>query len=114
MDCTSTHLCACRLNESPRDGKVAWWTTELVKEMRFATAADFDTVTATIDRERPVSADNHRLIRTEDNSYWPTMAVLTAEFSGSGMTSWMLRDLAKWLNEVADEVDRLDQPEVSL
>jgi hypothetical protein len=101
-------LCSCRKSEPPREGKVDWWTSETVKTMEFESATKFDTVTATIDRERPVSEDNHRLIRTPENVYFPAMARLDAGFGDVGFTSDMLREFAKWLNEVADEVDRID------
>mgnify|MGYP001594987649 CR=1 FL=1 len=59
-------------------------------------------------RELPMSEDGYPLIRTVENMYWPTMATIDGNLDGGDFTSDMLRDLAKWLGEVADEVDRID------
>jgi hypothetical protein len=40
------------------------------------------------------------------------MATLSADFGSVGFTSDMLRDFAKWITDVADEVDRIDAEEL--
>lgn len=104
----ATHLCACRLSEPPRHSKAAWWTLEGMGDHEFESLTKQHQLTASIRRERPVSEDNHRLIRTPENMYWPTMASLEGDLGGGDWTSDMLRSLAKWLTQVADDVDRID------
>jgi hypothetical protein len=110
---SATHLCACRLKEPLRRGEVAWWTCETVGD-----GFDFESMTkqhqlyASITRERPVSRDNHKLLRTIDNVYWPVMADIEGELSPGSWTSDMLRDFAAWLTKVADEVDRIEAEEL--
>lgn len=102
-------LCECRKNLPRRHGKAAWWLTENVKTLEWS-AATGASASATIDLEVPVSEDNYPLIRTEDNVYFPALANVALDCPSYGMTSDDLRQLAKWLTEVADECDRIDEP----
>jgi hypothetical protein len=111
MGSLSTHLCACRINEPLREGQVNWWTLEGVGESEFESMTKQHKIEASIRRERPVSKDNHKLYRTVENMYWPTMTTLSGDLSGGDWTSGMLRDFAAWLTKVADDIDRLDEPE---
>lgn len=107
----STHPCACRLQEPLRYGEARWWSLECMGELEHKSMTGQHEFTATIKRELPMSADNYRLHRTAENIYWPTMADIEGDISSGSWTSDMLRDLATWLNQVADEVDRTDAPE---
>ncbi len=106
----ATHLCPCRLSEPLRTGEAQWWTTDEGETLEFESATKQQHVSAHIAMERPVSADNHRLFRTVENMYWPTLANLDGDISGY-WTSAMLRDFADWLRKAADECDKLDEPE---
>ena len=94
--------------EPPREGKAAWWSCEVMKTLEWEASTKLDSVTAVIERERPVSEDNHRLLRTPENAMYPTTARLEGDFSSFGLMDVDLRALADWLRKVADEVDRLD------
>jgi hypothetical protein len=106
-DAISSTICPCRMNLQPREGKVAWWTTESMKSMDWKSPTG-SSASAVIERERPISEENYKLIRTEENVYFPAMANVQLDCASYGMVSEDLRELAKWLNEVADEVDRID------
>ena len=100
--------CDCRLSLPKREGKAAWWSLEHVKTMEFS--HPLITVEAVIENELPMSEDNYRLIRTPENAYYPVMVKIERSGEDFALTSDALRQYAKWLNEVADEVDKADLP----
>ena len=108
-----SRLCECRRTLEPREGEARWWESETVYEAEWSAEVFELGAEIVVKAEVPISEDNYRLVRSDENRYWPCSVDVElyrgkATASFPGLWSHEARDLAAKLIAAAEAVEAID------